>query len=159
MVLTDVFRTAVQDAKIGPDKDIPHVTLEVIVGYISDLETARIAVTDFPTREEPLSGRGPGSRTAANQYLRRPAIGTVARCVVDQHLGATSTHPAPMSIGRSSMPKPLRPGGSRTACAASARKPDAREGGTFRISPATTPSRTPSERPAATPTPIIGRFA
>jgi fatty acid CoA ligase FadD9 len=34
---TDRFRAAVQDAKIGPDKDIPHVTPEVIVKYISDL--------------------------------------------------------------------------------------------------------------------------
>ncbi len=38
MAPTDVFRTAVQDAKIGPDKDIPHVTPEVIVKYISDLK-------------------------------------------------------------------------------------------------------------------------
>jgi fatty acid CoA ligase FadD9 len=35
---TDRFRTAVQDAKIGPDKDIPHVTREIIVKYITDLE-------------------------------------------------------------------------------------------------------------------------
>jgi fatty acid CoA ligase FadD9 len=35
---TDRFRTAVQDAKIGPDKDIPHVTREVIVKYITDLQ-------------------------------------------------------------------------------------------------------------------------
>ncbi|OBB02600.1 oxidoreductase [Mycolicibacterium fortuitum] len=38
MAPTDVFRTAVQDAKIGPDKDIPHVSREVIVKYISDLQ-------------------------------------------------------------------------------------------------------------------------
>ncbi|GAT02989.1 fatty-acid-CoA ligase FadD9 [Mycolicibacterium fortuitum subsp. acetamidolyticum] len=38
MAPTDVFRTAVQDAKIGPDKDIPHVSREVIVKYISDLK-------------------------------------------------------------------------------------------------------------------------
>ncbi|MFV8052426.1 carboxylic acid reductase [Mycobacterium sp. 48b] len=38
MAPTDVFRAAVQDAKIGPDKDIPHVTREVIVKYISDLK-------------------------------------------------------------------------------------------------------------------------
>ncbi len=38
MAPTDVFRAAVQEAKIGPDKDIPHVTREVIVKYISDLE-------------------------------------------------------------------------------------------------------------------------
>jgi fatty acid CoA ligase FadD9 len=35
---TDRFRAAVQDAKIGPDKDIPHVTQEVIVKYITDLQ-------------------------------------------------------------------------------------------------------------------------
>ena len=35
---TDRFRTAVQDAKIGHDKDIPHVSREVIVKYITDLQ-------------------------------------------------------------------------------------------------------------------------
>lgn len=35
---TDKFRRAVQDAKIGPDKDIPHVTRDVIVKYVTDLE-------------------------------------------------------------------------------------------------------------------------
>jgi fatty acid CoA ligase FadD9 len=35
---TDRFHTAVQDAKIGPDKDIPHVTSAVIVKYITDLQ-------------------------------------------------------------------------------------------------------------------------
>ena len=35
---TDRFRAAVQDAKIGPDKDIPHVTPEVIVKYVTDLQ-------------------------------------------------------------------------------------------------------------------------
>ena len=34
----DRFRAAVQDAKIGPDKDIPHISAPVIVKYISDLE-------------------------------------------------------------------------------------------------------------------------
>jgi fatty acid CoA ligase FadD9 len=35
---TDRFRSAVQDAKIGPDKDIPHVTPAIIVKYITDLQ-------------------------------------------------------------------------------------------------------------------------
>ncbi|VEG54325.1 thioester reductase-like protein [Mycolicibacterium aurum] len=35
---TDHFRTAVQNAKIGPDKDIPHITPPVIVKYVTDLE-------------------------------------------------------------------------------------------------------------------------
>ena len=34
----DRFRAAVQDAKIGPDKDIPHLTAPVIVKYVTDLE-------------------------------------------------------------------------------------------------------------------------
>ena len=34
----DAFRAAVQDAKIGPDKDIPHISAPVIVKYITDLE-------------------------------------------------------------------------------------------------------------------------
>jgi fatty acid CoA ligase FadD9 len=34
---TDRFRTAVQEAKIGPGKDIPQVTPAVIVKYITDL--------------------------------------------------------------------------------------------------------------------------
>ncbi|MHA3024616.1 carboxylic acid reductase [Mycobacterium sp. BMJ-28] len=35
---TEVFRAAVQEAKIGPDKDIPHVTAPVIEKYITDLQ-------------------------------------------------------------------------------------------------------------------------
>ncbi|GFG76216.1 carboxylic acid reductase [Mycobacterium botniense] len=38
MAPTDRFRAAVQEAKIGPDKDIPHVTREIIVKYITDLQ-------------------------------------------------------------------------------------------------------------------------
>jgi fatty acid CoA ligase FadD9 len=38
MAPTDVFRAAVQEAKIGPDKDIPHVSAPVIVKYITDLQ-------------------------------------------------------------------------------------------------------------------------
>jgi fatty acid CoA ligase FadD9 len=34
----DRFRTAVQEAKIGPDKDIPHISAPEIVKYITDLE-------------------------------------------------------------------------------------------------------------------------
>jgi fatty acid CoA ligase FadD9 len=33
----DRFRAAVQDAKIGPDKDIPHITPQIIAKYVSDL--------------------------------------------------------------------------------------------------------------------------
>ncbi|WTL60438.1 thioester reductase domain-containing protein [Nocardia sp. NBC_01499] len=35
---TERFRAAVQDAKVGPDKDIPHVTAPIIVKYITNLQ-------------------------------------------------------------------------------------------------------------------------
>jgi fatty acid CoA ligase FadD9 len=35
---TERFRAAVQEAKVGPDKDIPHVTAEVVVKYVTDLQ-------------------------------------------------------------------------------------------------------------------------
>lgn len=35
---TERFRAAVQEAKIGPDKDIPHITPQMIAKYISDLK-------------------------------------------------------------------------------------------------------------------------
>jgi fatty acid CoA ligase FadD9 len=38
MASTDRFRAAVQDAKIGPDKDIPHITAPIIIKYITDLQ-------------------------------------------------------------------------------------------------------------------------
>jgi fatty acid CoA ligase FadD9 len=38
LVPTDRFRSAVHDAKIGPGKDIPHVTPAMIVKHITDLK-------------------------------------------------------------------------------------------------------------------------
>ncbi|MUL84343.1 MULTISPECIES: carboxylic acid reductase [unclassified Mycolicibacterium] len=35
---TDRFRAAVQEAKIGPDKDIPHISAPIIVKYITNLQ-------------------------------------------------------------------------------------------------------------------------
>ena len=38
---TDRFRAAVQEAKIGPDKDIPdipHVSAPIIIKYVTDLK-------------------------------------------------------------------------------------------------------------------------
>jgi thioester reductase-like protein len=35
---TDRFRAAVQEAKVGPDNDIPHVSSAVITKYVSDLK-------------------------------------------------------------------------------------------------------------------------
>ena len=38
MAPTERFGAAVQDAKVGPNKDIPHVTAAVIVKYVTDLQ-------------------------------------------------------------------------------------------------------------------------
>jgi fatty acid CoA ligase FadD9 len=38
MAPTDRFRAAVQDAKVGPDKDIPHISAPIIAKYVSDLQ-------------------------------------------------------------------------------------------------------------------------
>jgi fatty acid CoA ligase FadD9 len=38
MAPTNRFRAALQDAKTGPDKDIPHVTAPIIVNNITDLQ-------------------------------------------------------------------------------------------------------------------------
>jgi fatty acid CoA ligase FadD9 len=35
---TERFHAAVQEAKVGPDKDIPHITAELIVKYITGLQ-------------------------------------------------------------------------------------------------------------------------
>jgi len=32
----------VQEAKVGSDKDIPHVTAEIILKYITDLQLLRL---------------------------------------------------------------------------------------------------------------------
>jgi fatty acid CoA ligase FadD9 len=37
MAPTDRFGAAVQDAKVGPDKDMPHITPQIIAKYVSDL--------------------------------------------------------------------------------------------------------------------------
>ena len=34
---TDRFRAAVQDAKVGSDKDIPHISPQIITKYVRDL--------------------------------------------------------------------------------------------------------------------------
>src|ERR1700722_3541341 len=37
MAPTDRFRAAVQDAKVGPDKDMPRITPQIVAKYVSDL--------------------------------------------------------------------------------------------------------------------------
>jgi amino acid adenylation domain-containing protein/thioester reductase-like protein/non-ribosomal peptide synthase protein (TIGR01720 family) len=39
---TDRFRAAVQEAKIGPDSDIPHVSAPIILKYVTDLQLRRL---------------------------------------------------------------------------------------------------------------------
>ena len=35
---TDRFRAAVQEAKIGPDNDIPHVSAPIMIKYVTELQ-------------------------------------------------------------------------------------------------------------------------
>jgi len=35
---TERFRAAVQEAKIGPDNDIPHISAPMIIKYVTDLK-------------------------------------------------------------------------------------------------------------------------
>jgi fatty acid CoA ligase FadD9 len=37
MAPTDRFPAAVQDAKVGPDEGMPHITPQIITKYVSDL--------------------------------------------------------------------------------------------------------------------------
>ncbi|WNG85394.1 carboxylic acid reductase [Mycobacterium sp. ITM-2016-00317] len=46
MAPADRFRAAVLEAKIGPDKDIPHLSAPVIVKYLTDLEL--LGLISFP---------------------------------------------------------------------------------------------------------------
>jgi fatty acid CoA ligase FadD9 len=39
MAPTDRFRAAVRDSKVGPDKDIPHISAPIINKYVSDLRS------------------------------------------------------------------------------------------------------------------------
>jgi fatty acid CoA ligase FadD9 len=44
---TDRFRAAVQESKVGARADIPHVTPDVIVKYITDLEFLGLLPTEL----------------------------------------------------------------------------------------------------------------
>ncbi|MGB7142906.1 thioester reductase domain-containing protein, partial [Mycobacterium sp.] len=52
---TDRFRAAVQDAKIGPDNDIPHVSAPIIIKYVTDLQL--LGVLNGSTHVDQQSGR------------------------------------------------------------------------------------------------------
>jgi fatty acid CoA ligase FadD9 len=58
MAPTDRFRAAVQDAKVGPDKDMPHITPQIIAKYVSDLRLLGLLVnTDIATNTIALTGK------------------------------------------------------------------------------------------------------
>jgi fatty acid CoA ligase FadD9 len=56
---TDRFRAAVQDAKIGPDNDIPHVSAPIIIKYVTDLQL--LGVWNGSTHVDQQSGRNGSS--------------------------------------------------------------------------------------------------
>jgi hypothetical protein len=68
MAPTDRSRAAVQDAKIGPDKDIPHVTAPIIVKDITDLQLARTVISR------------PAERNPQPCVARMGAVRQPARC-------------------------------------------------------------------------------
>ena len=49
---TDRFRAAVQEAKIGPDNDIPHISAPVIIKYVTDLQLVGL-LKSTPARAAP----------------------------------------------------------------------------------------------------------
>ncbi|MFY9765880.1 MAG: hypothetical protein WAK42_12965, partial [Mycobacterium sp.] len=63
MAPTDRFRAAVQDAKVGPDKDMPHITPQIIAKYVSDLRLLGLLVnTDIATNTIALAGNSAENR-------------------------------------------------------------------------------------------------
>jgi thioester reductase-like protein len=54
---TDRFRAAVQDAKIGPDNDIPHVSAPIIIKYVTDLQLLGVW-NGFTHVDQQLGGSG-----------------------------------------------------------------------------------------------------
>jgi len=62
---------AVQDNKIGPDKDIPHVSAPVIVKYITDLELLGFALTGAARRRVSPHTWWTGVQNARRRPARR----------------------------------------------------------------------------------------
>jgi fatty acid CoA ligase FadD9 len=46
---TDVFHTAVRDAGIGPDSDIPSISRELVEKYVTDLQNLGLLSNDSPS--------------------------------------------------------------------------------------------------------------
>jgi hypothetical protein len=78
MAPTGRFRAAAQDAKISPNKDIPHVTAPMIIKYINDLQLLGLlygdrqhAVSRHLQPERGLLAAPPGAVLQAS--ARRPS--------------------------------------------------------------------------------------
>ena len=58
MAPTDRFRSAVQAAKVGEDKDIPHINAHIIVKYATDLEVLGLLRRDDSSTETSTTENG-----------------------------------------------------------------------------------------------------
>jgi thioester reductase-like protein len=77
------FRSAVQEAKIGPDKDIPHISAPIIVKYVTDLQLLGLLSADrqnaVPRHLKPERGEfadPPGALLQASTRRASPLQGT-----------------------------------------------------------------------------------
>ena len=57
---TERFRAAVQEAKIGPNGDIPHVSAPIIIKYVTDLQL--LGLWDDSTDLDQQLGRHAGRK-------------------------------------------------------------------------------------------------
>jgi fatty acid CoA ligase FadD9 len=46
---TDLFHTAVRDARVGPDSDIPRISRELVEKYVTDLQNLGLLSNDSPS--------------------------------------------------------------------------------------------------------------
>ncbi len=74
MAPTDRFRAAVQDAKVGPDKDIPHITPQIIAKYVSDLRLLGLLCNAQQTQKRPHARRVGRFCDCSRRCYCRPAV-------------------------------------------------------------------------------------
>jgi fatty acid CoA ligase FadD9 len=46
---TDLFQAAVRDARVGPDRDIPRISRELVEKYVIDLQNLGLLSNDSPS--------------------------------------------------------------------------------------------------------------
>jgi fatty acid CoA ligase FadD9 len=70
---TDVFHAAVRAAKVGADKDIPHLSASLIDKYVTDLQQLGLLQADTPTIAQPTTSAAPrGGRRGCSSAASAP---------------------------------------------------------------------------------------